>query len=82
MAMKTKNAIAAGMSVILCIGEQLAERENGTTMVVCAEQLAAVASELTESMWEKIVIAYEPVWAIGRLATTRTIHRRTHFVIL
>lgn len=62
---KTKVAIGAGMSVIACIGEQLAEREAGTTMVVCAEQLAAIAKELVERDWKKVVIAYEPVWAIG-----------------
>ena len=48
-----------------CIGEQLAERENGTTMVVCSEQLAAIAKYLTPEDWKKVVIAYEPVWAIG-----------------
>jgi triosephosphate isomerase len=53
------------MSVIACIGEKLAEREAGTTMVVCAEQLAAIAACLKEADWKKVVIAYEPVWAIG-----------------
>ena len=41
-----------------CIGEMLAERENGTTMIVCAEQLAAIASCLKEEDWKKVVIAY------------------------
>ena len=36
----------------------LSERENGTTMVVCAEQLSAIASNLTEEDWKKVVIAY------------------------
>lgn len=62
---KTAVAVQAGMSVIACIGEKLEERENGTTMVVCAAQLAAIAAELKESDWKKVVIAYEPVWAIG-----------------
>ncbi len=62
---KTAVALAAGMSVAVCIGEQLAERENGTTMVVCSEQLAAVTKYLKEADWSRIVIAYEPVWAIG-----------------
>lgn len=39
VAAKTKNAIDAGMSVMVCIGEQLADRQNGSTMTVCAEQL-------------------------------------------
>ena len=62
---KTKNAIDAGMHVILCIGEQLADRQNGTTMSVCSSQLEAVKSVLKEEDWKNIVIAYEPVWAIG-----------------
>ena len=65
VATKTAVAVKAGLSVILCIGEQLAERENGTTMIVCSEQLAAVTKVLSEKDWAKVVIAYEPVWAIG-----------------
>ena len=55
----------AGLNVMVCIGEQLAERENGTTMDVCAAQLAAVAAVLTIEEWKKVVVAYEPVLAIG-----------------
>jgi triosephosphate isomerase len=62
---KTKNAIDNGLSVIACIGEQLADRQAGTTMKVCAEQLAAIKAALKEGDWKKVVIAYEPVWAIG-----------------
>ena len=62
---KTKNAIDVGLNAILCIGEQLADRQNGTTMTVCAEQLEAVKAVLKEADWKKVVIAYEPVWAIG-----------------
>lgn len=58
-------AVRSGMSVIACIGEQLAEREDGTTMVVCARQLDAIKACVTPEEWGKIVIAYEPVWAIG-----------------
>eukprot|EP00429_Kryptoperidinium_foliaceum_P085992 CAMPEP_0176189094 /NCGR_PEP_ID=MMETSP0121_2-20121125/3254_1 /TAXON_ID=160619 /ORGANISM="Kryptoperidinium foliaceum, Strain CCMP 1326" /LENGTH=257 /DNA_ID=CAMNT_0017527691 /DNA_START=32 /DNA_END=805 /DNA_ORIENTATION=+ len=63
--LKTKNAISKGMSAIACIGEQLADRQNGTTMKVCAEQLEAIKAALSEADWKKVVIAYEPVWAIG-----------------
>ncbi len=62
---KTKNAVDVGLSVIACIGEQLADRESGNTMTVCAEQLEAIKSALSEADWKKVVIAYEPVWAIG-----------------
>lgn len=62
---KTAVALKAGLSVMACIGEQLSERENGTTMVVCAAQLEAIKNQLTEQDWKNVVIAYEPVWAIG-----------------
>ena len=65
VAKKTAVAVKAGLNVMVCIGEQLAERENGTTMDVCAAQLAAVAAVLTIEEWKKVVVAYEPVWAIG-----------------
>ncbi|KAF8603609.1 triosephosphate isomerase [Ceratobasidium sp. AG-I] len=60
---KTKAALAAGLSVILCVGETLEEREAGTTVAVVERQLAAVVEKVKD--WSKIVIAYEPVWAIG-----------------
>ena len=65
VARKTAVALSNGLSVLACIGEQLSERENGTTMVVCAAQLDAIRKELKEEDWKKVVIAYEPVWAIG-----------------
>jgi len=65
VAVKTKTAVAAGLSVMACIGEQLADRQSGNTMTVCAEQLAALATALSLADWAKVVIAYEPVWAIG-----------------
>ncbi|KAH7338391.1 Triosephosphate isomerase [Rhizoctonia solani] len=60
---KTKAALDAGLSVILCVGETLNEREAGVTKDVCERQLAAVKAKVSD--WSKIVIAYEPVWAIG-----------------
>ncbi|KAJ1305101.1 hypothetical protein OPQ81_000140 [Rhizoctonia solani] len=63
---KTKAALDAGLSVILCIGETLEEREAGITKDICERQLAAVKAKVSDvSEWSKIVIAYEPVWAIG-----------------
>jgi triosephosphate isomerase (TIM) len=65
VAVKTKIAIENGMNVMVCIGELLEERESGKTDEVNARQLQAVADELTEGQWGNVVIAYEPVWAIG-----------------
>jgi len=60
---KTKAALDAGLSVILCIGETLEERDADKTIEVVERQLAAV--KLVISDWTNVVIAYEPVWAIG-----------------
>jgi len=65
VAQKTHAALDAKLNVILCIGETLEQRESGDTKVVCEEQLKAVVGVLKESDWSNIVIAYEPVWAIG-----------------
>lgn len=65
IAEKVKVALANGVKVILCIGELLEDRESGKTMDVCKAQLKAVIDVLEEKDWENIVIAYEPVWAIG-----------------
>ncbi|KAI5304078.1 triosephosphate isomerase, partial [Ascosphaera pollenicola] len=72
IAAKTKYAIDNGVNVILCIGETLEERESGATMKVCERQLAAAAAVLSPADWAHVVIAYEPVWAIGtgKVATT------------
>lgn len=65
--LKVAAGLKAGLNVIACIGEQLAQRENGTTMEVCSAQLAAIASNVKNvSDWDHMVIAYEPVWAIGK----------------
>ena len=53
------------MKVILCVGETLEQRESGKTLEVIAEQLHAVKGSIKHEEYDHIVIAYEPVWAIG-----------------
>ena len=65
VAQKTLSALQAGLTPIVCVGETLAQREAGQTDAVVGEQLEAVLAVLDVSAIKKIVIAYEPVWAIG-----------------
>ena len=58
-------AFENGLKVIYCVGEKLAEREEGNHFDVVSEQIASVLFGLTAEQMKKIVIAYEPVWAIG-----------------
>jgi len=62
---KTKAAIAAGLTAIVCVGEHLSEREAGNAEPVVKTQLTGSLSGLTVGDVERIIIAYEPVWAIG-----------------
>lgn len=62
---KVKYALSKGLKVALCIGETLDQRESGKTMDVCYAQLKAVNDVITAADWDNVVIAYEPVWAIG-----------------
>jgi triosephosphate isomerase len=65
VARKFVAAQAAGLTPILCVGEQLAEREAGQTSAVVAAQLDAVIGTAGVQAFARAVIAYEPVWAIG-----------------
>src|SRR5688572_17658095 len=58
-------AISAGLTPILCVGETLQQREQGVAEKVVGGQLAGGLSGLTASDLDRIIIAYEPVWAIG-----------------
>ena len=65
VAAKFQSAQAAGLTPILCIGETLTEREQGSTEAVVDEQLGAVIEAAGIAAFGAAVIAYEPVWAIG-----------------
>jgi triosephosphate isomerase len=64
VASKAQRALGAGVTPIVCVGETLAEREAGHTELVVKRQLAAVIHTVAHCTSE-IVVAYEPVWAIG-----------------
>ena len=62
---KTKLALGAGLKVILCVGENLDEREAGKHFDVCEAQIKNVLYNFTAEDMKSIIVAYEPVWAIG-----------------
>jgi len=62
---RTQAALEAGLTPIVCVGERLEEREAGRTADVLTAQLQKGIAGLTEQQFARIVIAYEPVWAIG-----------------
>jgi triosephosphate isomerase len=65
VAQKAVAALSAGITPIVCVGETLAEREAGQTVAVVSGQLDAVLKLLDDAAVLRIVLAYEPVWAIG-----------------
>ncbi len=62
---KTKAALAAGLTAIVCVGEALEMRQAGKAENIVKSQLEGALDGLTVSDMERIIIAYEPVWAIG-----------------
>jgi triosephosphate isomerase (TIM) len=62
---KTKAVLAAGLTPMVCIGEMLADRESGNAEKVIEEQFKGSVGALTPEEFSRILIAYEPVWAIG-----------------
>lgn len=62
---KTQAALLAGLTPVICVGERLEEHKAGKTNEVLVRQFAGGAAGLTEEQFDKIVVAYEPVWAIG-----------------
>ena len=62
---KVKTAIAAGLCPIICVGESLQEREQGITREIVSKQTKLALSGVCGEDAQKLVIAYEPIWAIG-----------------
>ena len=63
--LRTKAALDGGLTAIVCVGEMLAEREQGITEEVVAKQTKLALLDVTEEQMSKVIIAYEPVWASG-----------------
>jgi triosephosphate isomerase len=79
---RTLAALEFGLSPIVCVGERLEERESGQTEAVLARQFQKGIAGLSEQQFARIVIAYEPVWAIGTGKTaTPEIAADTHRAI-
>jgi triosephosphate isomerase len=79
---KARKALAQGLTPIICVGETLQEREAGRTETVVGTQIDGVLKGFTADELKKIVVAYEPVWAIGtgRTATPEMAEAVHHFI--
>lgn len=62
---RVKAALAGGLKVILCVGEMLAEREQGITAEIVSMQTKIALLDVDAEALKRVIIAYEPVWAIG-----------------
>jgi len=80
--LKARAALRAGLSPIICVGETLAERDAGEAFHVVARHLDGGLAELSPKDGERLVIAYEPVWAIGtgRTATPQQAQEMHEFI--
>ena len=63
--LKIKTALANGLKPIVCCGETLEERENGTTHEVLKKQITCALQDIKGEELSSVIIAYEPIWAIG-----------------
>lgn len=83
---KLKKVLAEGMRAVVCVGETLSERESGKTEIVLLRQLEGCFQGIKKEQMSDVIIAYEPVWAIGTgvVATidiVKTVHRLCRQVI-
>ena len=65
VAKRVRGAIDAGLTAILCVGEYLEQREQGITAEICAMQTKIALEGVSAEEMSRVIIAYEPVWAIG-----------------
>ncbi|WP_289024228.1 triose-phosphate isomerase [uncultured Salegentibacter sp.] len=65
LAEKVNSALKSGMKIIFCFGEELADRKSDKHFDLVAKQLQESLYQISDSDWENVVLAYEPVWAIG-----------------
>jgi len=65
LAKKVKTAVEKGLKTIFCFGEELEDRKSGNHFSVVESQLKNALFDLDASAWKSIILAYEPVWAIG-----------------
>ena len=79
---RLKAALEAGMTVILCVGEHLEEREQGITEEIVSMQVKIALMGVSKAEMVRIIIAYEPVWAIGtgKTATSEQANEVCHHI--
>ncbi|KPQ03093.1 triose-phosphate isomerase [Marinobacter sp. HL-58] len=65
VAVKVGRALASGLNAVICVGETLEEREAGRAEEVVSAQVRRSVAEVGGDQWHQVVVAYEPVWAIG-----------------
>ena len=65
LAQKVRTALDGGLKVLLCVGETLEQRAEGHTLEVIFRQVHGSLASVTDADWDRIDLAYEPVWAIG-----------------
>ena len=86
IARKLRAVVDAGLEAVLCVGETLAERDAGAAAAVVARQLRAALGTCSAADLGRVVVAYEPVWAIGTgrtasVADADAMHREVRTVV-